>query len=178
MLVKHLCCQDAPVIVDATRNTLLTMLSGTGIDLPNEGINELQAAAILSKQGLTEELFRMIAGALAYYQLSSARIVDNVDSHIKHMLLHGYQRSVAELPAKIVAALAGFSSFAEGGDESSCMVWPDNTDAQVVTPDMTCMLGLSPEELMAEDSHVEAKRQHLQGQLDRLRGVRRILANF
>lgn len=159
---------------EASEAHLLSTLRAAGCDVTAADLALLRAKkrqrshedieAFQSDEGLID----IIAGMLAYFKVSSKRVIDNVPMHIRHFLLDNFCKRVRELSCRLPMDLAT-GKVAKGATGVSDE--DDQGDAAGSSP-------LTAELLMSEDRSVAEQRQQLLRQQQQLKDVRRILNSF
>lgn len=113
-----------------------------------------------------EGLIDIIAGVLAYFKVSSKRVVDNVPMHIRHFLLGSFRESMREQACRLPMDLA------TGRATSSAVGCLDGTSSSDHGKHLTA------EDLMSEDRSIADRREQLMRQQRQLKDVRKILNGF
>lgn len=156
----------------------------------------LQATRRLEKSGVSLELLRLVAGALAYYQLSSLRMIDNVNNTIKHDLLIEFQTQVAglrhQLPSILSTQLPAGSRYMSPSRNAAAAVLKYNGEGRGTDPvqaadsmsdqsadgNMPTTESLTIDDLMEEDSGIATQRKCLESRRQQLQQVQGLLHRF
>jgi hypothetical protein len=109
---------------------------------------------------------------MAYYSITSKRIIDAVPLHLKYFLLGRYCTELEALPGMLIAA---------DTEEEANSTTAEAASAVAGSESASCELGhklRSAVKLMAEDPSTAERRATCTRQLDQLKAVRKILDMF
>lgn len=156
-LVTALYQTDGTVIEGKTADHALATVRQVGIDANLADLLRWRAEKQQQVRGALEEqkLLETIAGVVAYYQVSSKRLIEEVPMWVEEYLLNAYCKRAKQMPVELLAP-AGQRS-ATGAESNQ-------------QPD--------PAQLMTEDRTTAKQRAEIQKKLDQLHEVRKILNSF